>query len=154
MLFRSIRLGHFKRRRWNWSQSQSFVVVGAIVKGVISDESCFSGGWRTHAPFSGAVWALSRPPLSALQDSPPGREEKGSAGLPPVYRTRIGSTSSPSLLYRRTQEARKHLLGRTRANTVLVNPRTRRLSSKSSTTLISVDVRTDVGDEAGGLTLE
>ena len=118
--------------------------------------------WRRHASrrASYVMHNLSQS-LSALPDSPPKRKEKGSMGPPPVPGTRTGLRSASSTAPASSKDAR----GKTTPSASDQGKQETNSSGGSGkkkppvlkilkNCVVFVDVRTDEGDEAGGLFVE
>jgi len=125
--------------------------------GKVHDEA-----WRRHASrrASYVMHNLSQS-LSALPDSPPKRKEKGTMGPPPVPGTRTGLRSASST----TPASSKHVQTKTTPGASDKNKQDTNGSGGSGKKkppvlkilkgcVVFVDVRTDEGDEAGGLFVE
>ena len=118
--------------------------------------------WRRHASrrASYVMHNLSQS-LSALPDSPPKRKEKGSMGPPPVPGTRKGLRSANAI----TPTSSKDSQGKTTPNETAKSKQETNSSGGSGkkkapvlkilkSCVVFVDVKTDEGDEAGGLFVE
>lgn len=134
-----------------------FDPMNAEFDGKVHDE-----GWRKYASrrASYVMHNLSQS-LSALPDSPPKRREKGSMGPPPVPGTRTGLRSASAMASTSSKDSQ----GKTTPN---ASDKSKQEASKSGgsgkkktpvlkilkSCVVFVDVRTEEGDEAGGLFVE
>jgi len=126
------------------------------------DAKVHDEAWRRHASrrASYVMHNLSQS-LSALPDSPPKRKEKGSMGPPPVPGTRTGlrsasstvPTSSKDTQGKTTPGASDKIKQETNGSGGSGKKKAPVLKILKSC-IIFVDVRTDEGDEAGGLFVE
>ena len=123
------------------------------------DAKVHDEAWRRHASrrASYVMHNLSQS-LSALPDSPPKRKEKGPMGPPPVPGTRTGLRSASSTVPAPSKDAQ----GKTTPGASDKNKQETNGSGGSGrkkppvfkilkNCVVFVDVRTDDGDEAGGL---
>ena len=123
------------------------------------DAKVHDEAWRRHASrrASYVMHNLSQS-LSALPDSPPKRKEKGSMGPPPVPGTRTGLRSASST----TPASSKDAQGKTTPGASDKSKQETNGSGGSGKKkhkilkgcVVFVDVRSDEGDEAGGLFIE
>jgi len=126
------------------------------------DAKVHDEAWRKHASrrASYVMHNLSQS-LSALPDSPPKRRERGSMGPPPVPGTRTGLRSTSSTVPSSSKDAQskttpggldqgKRETNRSGGSGKKKAPVLKILKS----CVVFVDVRTDEGDEAGGLFVE
>lgn len=126
------------------------------------DAKVHDEAWRRHASrrASYVMHNLSQS-LSALPDSPPKRKEKGIMGPPPVPGTRTGLRSASSTVPASSKDAQ----GKTTPNASDKSKQEANGSGGSGkkkapvfkilkNCVVFVDVRTDDGDEAGGLFVE
>ena len=126
------------------------------------DAKVHDEAWRRHASrrASYVMHNLSQS-LSALPDSPPKRKEKGSMGPPPVPGTRTGLRSANST----TPTSSKDTQGKTTSGPSSNGKQETNGAGGSGkkkapvlkilkSCVVFVDVRTDEGDEAGGLFVE
>jgi len=126
------------------------------------DAKVHDEAWRKHASrrASYVMHNLSQS-LSALPDSPPKRREKGTMGPPPVPGTRKGLRSASST----APTSSKDTQGKTTPDASDKGKQETNVSGGSGkkkapvlkilkSCVVFVDVRTDEGDEAGGLFVE
>ena len=126
------------------------------------DAKVHDEAWRRHASrrASYVMHNLSQS-LSALPDSPPKRKEKGSMGPPPVPGTRTGLRSASSTVPVSSKDTQgKTTPGGSDKTKQEVNGSGGSGKKKApvlkilKSCIVFVDVRTDEGDEAGGLFVE
>ena len=126
------------------------------------DAKVHDEAWRRHASrrASYVMHNLSQS-LSALPDSPPKRKEKGSMGPPPVPGTRTGLRSASSTVPASSRDARSNTTPRASNESKQEANGSGGSGKKKAPVLkilksciVFVDVRTDDGDEAGGLFVE